>query len=333
MSETRFACLAINALTDKRVDDLQHQADLGFGYRLAPPEGAVNLDSWKPYIGEFEFEAMHDANTWIWVEGESSADLRPKIGYFETALLLTRAPQIRGAWMLEGPVENAVPRVASFGKRGQRILKEPPYPLTTATLRRAAALADTLTRTFEMNALVGRLERGFVSLVLAMSASSLEDSILYLMRGLEGMLNADHSKQFQTRAQTVLQDGNPELLAELYRVRSKFTHAEPVSEAYADMTADQMTARCRQLQAFLYHFATRAYRKVLSRPELMSRLTQPKVGEYWGQVVQGKEGPPFIVTVTKDLWDFDHADGTRYLMQHEVVLAELEHDDPGRAEA
>jgi hypothetical protein len=327
MSETRFACLAMNALTDMRVDDLQHQADLGFGYRLAPPEGAVNLDSWKPYIGEFEFNAMHDADTWVWVEGESSADLRPKIGYFETALLLTRAPQIRGAWILEGAVENGVPRVASFGKRGQRTIKEPPYPLTTATLRRAAALAGALTRTFEMNALVGRLERGFVSLVLAMSAEYIEDSVLYLMRALEGMLCADDSKQFKARAGAILQNGSPELLAKLYLLRNKFTHAEPVTTAYPHMTPDQMTARCRQLQAFLYHFATKAYRQVLSRPELMNLLTQPDVGPYWGKVVQGKEPPPFIVAVADDLWNFDHDDGTHYLMQHEVVLAELQRDE------
>ncbi|HET9954537.1 MAG TPA: hypothetical protein VFQ61_08530 [Polyangiaceae bacterium] len=318
----------MNTLTDMRVDDLQHQADLGFGYRLAPPDGAVNLDSWKPYIGQFEFDSMHDANTWVWVEGESGADLRPKIGHFETALLLTRAPQIRGAWMLEGPMENGVPRVASFGRRGERTIKEPPYPLTTATLRRAAALANNLTRTFELKALVGRLDRGFVSLVLAMSAEYVEDSVLYLMRALEGMLCADNSREFKARAAAILRDGSAELLDELYVVRNKFTHAEPVSKAFpAGMTEAQMTARCRQLQAFLYHFATRAYREVLSRPELMNRLTQPGVGAYWDKVIEGTETLSFVVVVPDDVWNFEHDDhGTHYLMRHEAVIAELARD-------
>jgi hypothetical protein len=98
--DTRFACLAMNALTDHRVDDLTGRAGLGAGYRLAPSEGAVRLDSWKSYVGEREVAAMHSANVWVWVEGESSADLRTKIGYFETALLLTRAPRIFEAWIL-----------------------------------------------------------------------------------------------------------------------------------------------------------------------------------------------------------------------------------------
>ena len=88
-----------------------------------------------------------------------------------------------------------------------------------------------------------------------------------------------------------------------------------------------MTARCRQLQAFLYHFATRAYREVLSRPELMNRLTQPDVGAYWGEIIEGTETLPFIVVVPDDLWNFEHDDhGTHYLMRHEAVIAELARD-------
>lgn len=321
--ETRFACLAINALTDHRVDSLTGRADLGSGYRLALPDGAIDLNSWKSYVGEHEIDSMHKANAWVWVEGESSADLRTKIGHFETGLLLTRAPQIRDAWIIEGPVENGVPRVSSFGRRIEHFIKEPPYPLTTRTLACAAAMADVLGRVFATNALRGRLERGFISLVLAMNMQHIEDSILYLMRALEGMLSADDNKQFKARAAALLRGGSPELIHELYHVRNKLTHVEPIDEVFPGRTRLEAAQRGRQLQAFLYHFATGAYRTVLSRPELMERITQADVGAYWGEVVLQKKPPPLVVTVADNLWNFDHDDRIHYQRQPDVVI-ELE---------
>jgi hypothetical protein len=309
----------MRVLTDVRVDDLQTPADLGSGYRLEPAGSAIDLESWRAYIGEHEIESMHEANAWIWVEGSSGANRREKVGYFETALLLTRAPRIFESWMLEGPIENGAPRVSSFGRREQRTIKEPPYPLTTVALEEAAALADVLARTFEAKTLVGRLDRGFVSLVLAMSATYVEDSVLYLMRALEGMLSADNSREFKARAGAVLRGGRPDLLEELYRLRNKFTHAEPVNKAFpAGMTEEQMAERCRRLQAFLYHFATRSYREVLGKPEVMRLLTGDHVRTHWDRVLRRDDAPPFVVAVEDDLWDFEH-DSTHYLMRPDAV--------------
>jgi hypothetical protein len=136
---------------------------------------------------------------------------------------------------------------------------------------------------------------------------------------LDGMFSADNSREFKARAGAVLRSVKPELLDELYRVRNKFTHAEPVNKAFpAGMTEEQMTERCRRLQAFLYHFATRSYREVLGKPELMRLLTGDDVRTHWDRVLSRDDAPPFVVTVESDLWDFEH-DGTHYLMRPGLV--------------
>jgi hypothetical protein len=151
-------------------------------------------------------------------------------------------------------------------------------------------------------------------LVLALRIEYIEDSILCLMRALEGMLHADSSKQFQSRAASILKEPNLELLRELYHVRNKFTHAEPVELAFPNRTAAEATQRARQLQAFLYHFATRVYCKIVGSPGLLAMLSQARVGELWGNVVSGHQPPPLVVSVDEPLWNFIHEPG-HYLVE------------------
>jgi hypothetical protein len=314
MTQTRFACLALQATTDVRVDDLEKPADLGAGYHLERPDGGVALDSWKSFVGEHELESIQKCDAWIWAPGSDGRTLRERIGYFETALFLTRAPLTHASWVLDGELVQGRPRVSSFGKQHQTFIKEPAFPLTTGTLKAAASVADTLARTFERKALVGRLERGFISLVMAMRVSYIEESILYLMRALEGMLHADDSKQFQARAAAILKEPGGDLLREVYHVRNKLTHVEPIELVFPNMTPERVTQRALQLQAFLYHFATRAYRKALLSSDILAVLTQGQVGDYWGDVVRGRKPPPINVSVDDSLWNFEHQLG-HYLVE------------------
>lgn len=320
MTESRFACLCMNAVTDVRVDDLQAPTDLGNGYRLDPTDPTSNLDSWKDYVGQHEIESIRDCVAWIWVHGPSGVNLQQRLGYFETALLLTRAPLVHGAWVLEGHDSDGGRRVSSFGPRPQSFIKEAPYPLTTETLRQAASTAEHLTRTFELKSLSGRLERGFVSLVLGMRIQYIEESILFLMRALEGVVRADNSKQFVERTSRLLASVRAGLLNELYRVRNKFTHVEPFEVAFPGLEPPAALVRARQLQAFLYHFATMSYRQVLAAPELAVALTDETAGVNWGAVTTGEEEPPFVVSVPDDLWDFEHNE-VHYLVDPVALAA------------
>lgn len=306
MTKIPFACLALNAVTDARVDDLGTRADLGCGYRLERPSADLNLNAWKSFAGEHELKSVNGCNAWIWTEGSNGAILRERLGYFETALWIARAPLVHASWRLEGVLEDDRPNVSSFGDRPQTFIMEPAFPLVTTTLTEAACIADTLAQTFQFKRLAGRLERAFISLVLAMHIEHIEDQILHLMRALEGMLHADNSRQFAGRAACILKDPRPDLLRELYHVRNKLTHAEPVELAFPNMTPAQASKRACQLRAFLYHLATRSYRKILRKPETLKVLTQDQVGAFWGEVVLGREAPPFTVEVEDSLWDFDH---------------------------
>jgi hypothetical protein len=315
MTPIRFACLCMAAVTDVRVDDLQEPADLGFGYRLAPPDAELSIESWRDDVGRFEIDAMTNCTAWVWVQDSEFSDLHQKIGYFETGLLLTRAPLIHGAWVLEGPIgPEGTRRVASFGRALQTFIKEPAFPLTTETLGRAAVTANHLARAFKEKVLSGRLERGFVSLLLGMRMRHVEESILFLMRALEGLLHADNARQFVARGEKVLGNADAGLLEELYRVRNKFTHVEPFTVAFPDRPEEEALIRARQLQAFLYHFATRAYREVLRRPDAARTLSNERVGDYWGRVTTARAASPFVVDVEDSLWKFAH-DETRYLVE------------------
>jgi hypothetical protein len=73
----------------------------------------------------------------------------------------------------------------------------------------------------------------------------------------------------------------------------------------------------RKQQAFLYFAASRAYRAVLSSPELVARFSKEGLGEYWGKIVSGRRDPPFTIDIADDEWNFEHKD-THYLLQENL---------------
>lgn len=249
-----FACIGARVWAGPSVTG--HTLDLGHGYQLVPPLNESVLDRWREDIGNWRLNDIKQSDVWLWTtDGVTQADLRTALTNLWSGLLLTRPPRVHSAWLMAGSVQEGVPRIGYLQQLNDVWVKESPFPLAVETLQEAARVAVDLRRAFS-GELKGRLERGLAALLLAFQSRHADESILGLVRALEGILHPNHKKQFARRATVVLESAQTEdlgpLFEEIYDVRSGFTHAEAVETVFPGLSRADAVSRARRLQAFLY---------------------------------------------------------------------------------
>lgn len=313
----KFACLCLRAVIAGEL--LDACAGLPGDYWLEPPWEEFDVNVWKNHIGSWSIDQIADARLWVWVVAPSARldvndaehdQLEHRLFLFWQGLQLHRPGIVHSAWVLMGSLRNAKPDVQSLKQYREPLVKEPDRELTLSGLHQAAATALDLQRLYESGVLAGRLDRGLPAFFGAMRSEHVDESILSLVRSIEGILHPKDADQFVKRAASVvnIDGGSPAalktLLDELYRVRSGFTHAEALTTIFQGKNRDEAKHRAQQLQAFAYLLASGAYTAVLRQDTLTKRFSTEGQGEYWGKVTSGRRKPPFTVQLDEQDWSF-----------------------------
>ena len=313
----KFACLCLRAVT---AGELANACDaLPGDYWLEPPWEEFDVNVWKNHIGVWRIDQIADAHLWVWVVAPSVRldvndaehdQLEHRLFLLWQGLQLHRPGIVHSAWVLMGSLRNAKPDVQSLKQYRELFVKEPDRELTLSGLHLAAATALDLQRLYVSGVLAGRLDRGMAALFSAMRSEHMDESILSLVRAVEGILHPKDAEQFVKRAASVvkidgvLPDALTTLLRELYDVRSGFTHAEALTTVFQGKSHEEGKHRAQQLQAFAYLLASGAYTAVLREDTLTKRFSTEGQGDYWGKITAGKKKPPFTVQLDEQDWSF-----------------------------
>lgn len=313
----KFACLCLRAVIAGEL--LDARAELPGDYWLEPPWEEFDVNVWKNHIGTWRIDEIARARLWIWVVAPSARldvndaehdQLEHRLFLLWQGLQLHRPGIVHSAWVLMGNLKNAKPDVQSLKQYRDLFVKEPDRELTLSGLRHAAATALDLQRLYDSGVLAGRLDRGLAAFFGAMHNEHLDESILSLVRAVEGILHPKDADQFVKRSGSVvkidggLPDALTTLLRELYDVRSGFTHAEALATVFQGNSHEEGKHRAQQLQAFAYLLASGAYTAVLRQDTLTKRFSTEGQGEYWGKITAGKKKPPFTVQLDEQDWSF-----------------------------
>lgn len=291
--------------------------ELGSHFWSESPGSLLDLSDWRESLGRFQIEEIEKATAWVWTSMPSdrlevldaeNQTLDHRVFRFWRAILLTEPPTIAASWILTGTIQHGRLDIRGFvkppmvyGKSARR-----PSRFDVARLHQAAAIADSLMRPEPV--LGGPLERGWSSFIAGMRATHIDESILCFVRALEGILHSATRQQFSRRAARLVKFGDhdstygEEFFERLYNVRSGFTHARTLEETFPSCDRAQALLRGRQLQAAAHIVASRWYRTVIMDPNLVRQFSGTSLGDYWGEVVLGKERPPFTVRVEEDEW-------------------------------
>jgi hypothetical protein len=241
--------------------------------------------------------------------------LLEKIRDFWLGFLLHEPPMIHSAWSMTGSLNAAKPDVRSLRelpKVFQQYLGKP-RQLKPSTLLGTTRLAAHFQTIRSSRVLAGRLERGLAAFVSGMKMAHIDEAVLSFERALEGILQPNDKDQFTKRAKCIIRPVGKhrlnvaKLLNDIYDARSGFTHAEALDTVFPGLSRRQAERRGWQLRSAVFHLASRCYREILAREDLVRLFSAEGLGDYWGEIVSGDADPPFLVDLApEDCWGASH---------------------------
>ncbi|GEM_PF-3906337 len=312
----KFGCLCADVHPSGDIRRIE--AALPGEFFVESPWADVDVDAWREELGRWQVNEIKRANLWVWsvastetpqIHDNENDRLFRRMNNFWIAFLMHEPPDVNSVWILTGDLIAGHPTIATLRKLPRAIRQSVsfPAPLSPDSLDQIAVIAGGVDAAEEAKSVAGRLERGFAAFVAGMQSDTIDDSILCFVRALEAIVQPNGGKQFCNRTARILQSSTMDvaslraLLEEIYKTRGAFTHAEAIETAFRGNTRDEAIRRGRELRAATHIMASRCYREVFARPDLIKFFSSEQ-GEFWGDVVSGKKEPPFRIPVEPAEW-------------------------------
>lgn len=158
----------------------------------------------------------------------------------------------------------------------------------------------------------GRYQRTLYALHRGLTATHLEFQHVEFVRTLEGVFQTWGMDGFRDTVGLVFEDGDSvdkmELLEQIYRLRSKIQHMEPISKAFPGLSDEQAKMKAEPLVGAARVLASDVVCAVLEHPDLVAMMSKEDSLEmYWKSVQKGRVEPPFKLRLREEVWRYGSA--------------------------
>ncbi len=283
----KYGAIALDAGTD-----LKAPVALGGSY-FAMPHGTFRLPPhWKEWLGTIKTRAVERAGLLL-VAARPSRE--PDVLDADNEAVLQAVDSLYWGLLASGRVriDGAGVRLTGAYSTGgidvrlvadvREVVHMPSLRTTRVAethLRRAAALADGLSRLFAEPGM-RRMKRAVHTFLLAFEERDLGERIHQFVRAVDGITRARNREQFRDRARILVGPGDAEVCHELYVIRSNTEHFHDPSKGLPPLAEREDLVRAHERAHAAEALARFCVSRVVEAPHLWPLLRDEAIDEFW----------------------------------------------------